>query len=73
MIDMQPKQYARYRSADGRVHDMRHYGDDQEQFTDFDGVEWKRTALTEKPHGNRAHAVAELDRLEAAKPSGGAA
>lgn len=62
---MAPKHYARYRSADGRVWDTRHYDDDKEQFETEDGTVWTRVAITVGRYTERRPAVEELDRAEA--------
>ena len=63
-FDIAPRQYARYRSTEGRCVDMRHYDDDQATWADARGVAWVRTALTERRYTLETRAQEELDRIE---------
>lgn len=64
MIDAPLRPHARYRTADGRVWDTRHYADEGATFTDTSGVLWTRTAVTTAAYGSPAAAKDELDRIE---------
>lgn len=60
---MTPRRYARYVSPAGEIWDTPHFDDDKPEFTDADGVQWRRTAITTKAYTVRANAVHELNHF----------
>jgi len=64
---MTPRRYARYVSPGGEIWDTPHYDDDKPEFTDADGVQWRRIGVTTKAYTSITNAAHELTHFPEAE------